>query len=107
MHAGHGFSYQIVPNPGEAWARCGAIEYQPIGIIGLARAQANSYGKPVETYVPSGRIGFSVFPLPLSFQGLNRHSAAWASGLLGGFAPGAVGKQPGCLQTVQSQLDRG
>jgi hypothetical protein len=102
-----GFSYQIAPPSGGSQGALRAIEYQPIGITSRAQAQARGYGKPVETSVPSGRIGFSVFPLPLTFKALNRQSAAWANALLGGFAPGGTGARLGCLQTVQAQLDRG
>ncbi len=102
-----GFSYPFPPLSGGSLGTLRAIEDQPVGITSLAAARAHGYGNPRGLYVPSGRVGFTVFPLPMTFQDLTRHSAAWASALLGGFAPGASGMRPGCLQTMQSQLDKG
>jgi len=109
-----GFSYPVAPQPAGSLTALAAIENQPAGITSLAQAKAHGYGQPGKLYVPSGRVGFSVFPLllprGLSFTALSHHPA-WASALLGGWAPGAQSRagqlRPGCYQTVQAQLVHG
>ena len=107
-----GFSYPIVPQPSDSLAELRAVENQPVGLTGLAQAQAHGYGKPSGIIVPTGRDGLSVFSLDLprgmSMRALPRHPA-WASALLGGDAPGAppsAWQRRGCYQTVQAQLTR-